>query len=92
VILIFIARKSTVQFTQISSGSSIHSQTPFTNQQWQFISKVTPRLCQLALVVVSIEKPLECHRKFFGKILSTKSLQMISEEGKVIQYHNIASQ
>jgi len=42
---ICIVRISAAQFTQISS--LIYSQTPFTNQQWQFNPEETTRFCQL---------------------------------------------
>jgi hypothetical protein len=45
-----IVRISAGHFTKISSGSLIQSQTPFMNQEWQFDSEKTSRLCQLAQV------------------------------------------
>jgi len=41
---------SGVQFTWVNSRSSIHSQTPFENQQWQVNPEETKRLCQSARV------------------------------------------
>jgi hypothetical protein len=45
---IFIVRIAAIQFTRISSGSSVYSQTPFKNQQQQFYPEETARLCQSA--------------------------------------------
>ena len=47
---VFVVRIPAVQFIWISSGSSIHLQTPFMNQQWGFTQEVTMRLCQSARV------------------------------------------
>jgi len=42
---IFIVRIPAFQFAQINSSSSNHSQTPFTNLQWQFNREETARVC-----------------------------------------------
>jgi hypothetical protein len=43
VIPVFTVRISAVQVTQISSGGSIHSQTPFMHQQQQFDPEETTK-------------------------------------------------
>jgi hypothetical protein len=55
------------------SGSTIHSQTPFMNQQWQVNPEETTRLCQSAQVHLSGKKLLEHYQKYFGAFLSMKS-------------------
>jgi hypothetical protein len=62
---------SAVQLIKISSSSSIHLKSPFTNQQWQFNPEEAMRFCQSGPRLR--EKPLEYHKKFFGVFLSTKS-------------------
>jgi hypothetical protein len=42
------------------------------NQQWQFDSEETARLCQASLVWESTKKSLEHHQKFLGVFLSTE--------------------
>jgi len=56
---------TTVQFTQKS---------PVMDQQWQFYSEESQRLCPLAQVHRSGKKLLEYH-EFFGELLSMKSPQ-----------------
>lgn len=85
---IFVVKIAVVQFTQISSSSLTHWQTPFTKQQQQLDAEETARLCQLAGVCRSCKKPFEYH-KFFGVCLS---MQMICEEGKVSHCHIIISE
>jgi hypothetical protein len=67
-----------VQFTQISSGSSIYSQTPqtsFKNQHWQVDPEKAVRLCQ------SIEAPRNhwnITRSSLMAFLSMKSRQVMT--------------
>jgi hypothetical protein len=88
---IFMVRIPSVQFTQISSSTSIYLQTPFTNQQQQFNPEETVRICKSpkSAEVTRSKTPPEYHKKFFGAFLSTKPQQMIlKEEGKVNPGHS----
>jgi hypothetical protein len=51
------------QIPQIHIDSSIHSQTLFMNQQWQFDTEEIARLCQLAQVNKSGKKLPEYYKK-----------------------------
>lgn len=82
-----VVRISAVRFTWTSSGSSIHSQTPFTNQRQQFHQKkswdLSPWKKQEATGISGV---------FWSIIFSMKSGQMkISKEGQVNQYHSVIS-
>lgn len=79
---IFVVWILAVQFIQISSNSSVHSQTPFTNQQQQFNPEETSRLCQMDRVHGSGKKVPWYHQKFFSAILSTKSWQMMISKAR----------
>jgi hypothetical protein len=79
VLTTLILKIAAVQFTQISSGSSIHLQTPFMNQQWQFNPEQTTRLCQEAT-------------RISQEVLWCISLYEVSKEGKVNQCHSILSE
>ena len=71
----------------------MYCQAPFLNQQWQFDSEETLRLCKSAQVQGSGKEPPKYHNKFFGAFLSTKSWQvMIGKEGKANQCQSIASE
>ena len=79
VLTTLILKIAAVQFTQISSGSSIHLQTPFMNQQWQFNPEQTTRLCQEAT-------------RISQEVLWCISLYEVTKEGKVNQCHSILSE
>ena len=62
VIAIFVVRISAVQFTQISSGGSIHSQTPCMHQQQQFDPEETTK--HSLPIGLSSQEQLEASRHF----------------------------
>lgn len=73
--------------SQESAAVAPSTQTPFTNQQWQFDQEAS-RLCQLAWDHGRSKRPLEHRQMFLG--MSVKSQQMMtSEEDKVNQCHSV---